>query len=110
MQHDTRRFVPKVDCITTPGYLSGPGARETSGLPRGTGPAYVVSTLALMDFDPESKRMRLKATHPGVSVDEVIASTGFELLISERVEVNAPPSTEELRLLREEIDPEKLYI
>ncbi len=110
MQHDTRRFVPKVDCITTPGYLSGPGMRETSGLPRGTGPAYVVSTLALMDFDPESKRMRLKATHPGVSVDEVIASTGFELLISERMEVNAPPSVEELRLLREEIDPEKLYI
>jgi len=75
-----------------------------------TGPAYVVSTLALMDFDPGSKRMRLKATHPGVSVEDVIAATGFELVIPENVEVTAPPSAEELRLLREEIDPERLYI
>ena len=110
MQHDTRRFVPKVDCLTTPGYLTGPGAREAAGLPRGTGPAYVVSTLALMDYDNETCRMRLKATHPGVTVNEVVASTGFELIIPKQVGSNAPPSTEELRLLREEIDPEKLYI
>jgi len=110
MQHDARRFVPKTDCVTTPGYLSGPGARDEAGLPKGTGPAYVVSTLALMDYDPESKWMRLKATHPGVSVEEVKANTGFELIIPDKVDVNATPSAEELRLLREEIDPEKLYI
>jgi len=110
MQHDTRRFVTKMDFLTTPGYLTGPGAREEAGLPKGTGPAYVVTTLALMDFDPESKRMRLKATHPGVSVEDVVAATGFELIIPEMVESIEPPSAEELRLLREEIDPEKLYI
>jgi glutaconate CoA-transferase subunit B len=110
MQHDARRFVPKTDFVTTPGYLSGPGAREAVGLPKGTGPAYVVSTLALMDYDPASKRMRLKATHPGVSVEDVVAATGFELVIPEKVESTEPPSAEELRLLREEIDPEKLYI
>jgi glutaconate CoA-transferase subunit B len=110
MQHDVRRFVPKTDFDTTPGYLTGPGAREAAGLPRGTGPAYVVSTLALMDFDTQSKRMRLKATHPGVSVENVVAATGFELVLPEKVEVSDPPSAEELRLLREEIDPENLYI
>ncbi len=110
MQHDTRRFVPKTDFVTTPGYLTGPGAREEAGLPKNTGPAYVVTTLALMDFDPESKRMRLKATHPSVSVEDVVAATGFELIIPEKVESTEPPSNEELRLLREEIDPEKLYI
>ena len=110
MQHDVRRFVPKTDFLTTPGYLSGPGAREAAGLPKDTGPAYVVSTLALMDFDPKSKRMRLKATHPDVSVEDVVTATGFELLQSESIESTEPPSTEELRLLREEIDPEKLYI
>lgn len=110
MQHDVRRFVPKVDFVTTPGYLSGPGAREAAGLPRGTGPLAVVSTLALMDYDPHTCRMRLKALHPGVTVDEVKANTGFELLIPKTVEVNAPPSAEELRLLREEIDREKFYI
>jgi glutaconate CoA-transferase subunit B len=110
MQHDKRRFVPKVDFITTPGYLSGPGARERAGLPARSGPINVVSTLALMDYDRATCRMRLIATHPGVTVDEVIANTGFELLIADHVGVNAPPSDEELRLLREEIDPERLYI
>lgn len=110
MQHDKRRFVPQVDFITTPGYLSGVGARERAGLPRGSGPVNVVSTLALMDYEPTTCRMRLVATHPGVTIDEVIANTGFELIIAEQVGTNEPPSTEELRLLREEIDPEKLYI
>ena len=63
-----------------------------------------------MDFDPEGKRMRLKATHPGVSVEAVIAATGFELILPRKVENTEPPSADELRLLREEIDPEKLYI
>jgi glutaconate CoA-transferase subunit B len=110
MQHDARHFVPKVDFLTTPGFLSGPGARDAAGLPRGTGPIAVVSTLALMDYDPETCRMRLKALHPGVTPEEVKANTGFELLISDRVAVNDPPSDEELRLLREEIDRERFYI
>ena len=110
MQHDARRFVPKVDFVTTPGFLSGPVARQKAGLPPGTAPAYVVSTLALMDYDPQTCRMRLKATHPGVTIEEVVANTGFELVMPEKVGVNDPPSAGELRLLRQEIDPEKLYI
>lgn len=113
MQHDKRRFVPKVDFLTTPGYLSGPEAREKAGLPVGTRPINVVSTLALMDYDDGpggTYRMRLAATHPGVSVQEVIDNTGFDLIIPEQVPVNDPPSAEELRLLREEIDPARFYI
>jgi glutaconate CoA-transferase subunit B len=110
MQHDARRFVPKVDFVTTPGYLSGPGARQAAGLPRGTGPLAVVSTLALMDFEPDTCRMRLKALHPGVSVDDVKENTSFELIIPQEVGQNEPPTTEELRLLREEIDPTRFYI
>jgi glutaconate CoA-transferase subunit B len=110
MQHDKRRFVPTVDFVTTPGYLAGPGAREAAGLPRNSGPINVVSTLALMDYDRDTCRMRLAATHPGVTVEDVIANTGFELIIPEHAGVNEPPSAEELRLLREEIDPERFYI
>jgi glutaconate CoA-transferase subunit B len=110
MQHDKRRFVPKVDFITTPGYLTGPGSREAAGLPRNTGPINVVSTLALMDYEPGSCRMRLVATHPGVTVAQVVENTGFELIIPNKVGMNKPPSEKELRLLREEIDPQKLYI
>jgi glutaconate CoA-transferase, subunit B len=113
MQHDTRRFVPKVDFLTTPGYLTGPSTREEAGLPAGTRPINVVSTLALMDYDDGpggTYRMRLAATHPGVTVQEVIDNTGFELIIPERVPVNDPPTDLELHLLREEIDPQRLYI
>jgi glutaconate CoA-transferase subunit B len=110
IRHSTRSFVPKVDFLTTPGYLTGPGAREEAGLPPGTGPLYVVSTLALMGFDGETKRMKLLKTQPGVTVDEVVAQTGFELLLAEEVGVVEPPTAEELHLLREEIDRDRLYI
>lgn len=113
MQHTKRRFVPKLDFLTTPGYLDGPGSRAEAGLPADTGPTYVVSTLALMDFDTGpggTYRMRLVTTHPGVTVDDVVENTGFDLIIPENVGVSEAPSPEELRLLREEIDRESYYI
>jgi glutaconate CoA-transferase subunit B len=110
MRHDTRRFVEDVDFITTPGYLSGPGAREAAGLPPNTGPFRVVSNLAVLGFHPQSKRMMLLATQPGVSVEDVIENTGFDLVIAEQVESNPPPTEEELQLLRGEIDQDGLYI
>ncbi len=110
MRHDARRFVPKVDFITTPGYLSGPGAREAAGLAPGSGPIRVVSTLALLDFDEESKWMRLLATNPGVTVQQVVENTGFELIVPGQVGQNEPPTEEELRILRDEVDPERFYI
>ncbi|MBO9370768.1 MAG: 3-oxoacid CoA-transferase [Chloroflexi bacterium] len=110
IRHDKLRFVPKVDFITTPGYLTGPGAREAAGLPPGPGPYRVISTLAILDFDEETKWMRLLATNPGVTVEQVIENTGFELIIPEQVGQNQPPTEEELRILREEVDPERFYI
>jgi glutaconate CoA-transferase subunit B len=110
MPHDRRRFVEHVDFITTPGYLSGPGAREAAGLPRDTGPYRVVTTLAVLGYDPHTKRMMLLATQPGVSVDDVAENTSFALLRADRVDENPPPSREELRILRDEVDPEHLYI
>lgn len=111
MRHDVRRFVPKCDFITTPGYLTGKGARDAAGLPPDTGPLNVVSTLALLGYDHEHTcRMTLEALYPGVSVEQVVKNTGFELLIPAQVPTLEPPTHEELRMLREEIDPDKLYI
>ena len=110
MRHDKRRFVEKVDFITTPGYLSGPGARETAGLPPGTGPYRVVSNLAVMDYHPVSRRMRLLSTQPGISVEEVFDHTGFDLLVAETISENPAPTVEELRVLREEVDKDRFYI
>ncbi len=108
--HDRRRFVERVDFITTPGYLGGPGQREAAGLPRETGPYRVVTTLAVLDFEPATKRMRLRATQPGVTVEQVEENTGFELRMADRIEHSPPPTVEELRVLREDVDPEHLYI
>jgi glutaconate CoA-transferase subunit B len=110
MRHDKRRFVPQCDFVTTPGYLTGPGARVAAGLPTGTGPLAVVSTLARLGYDPDSARMMLEAVYPGVTVQDVIDNTDFELLIPDAVPTVDPPSADELRLLREEIDPGGLYI
>ncbi len=110
IRHSKKTFVPQLDFLTTPGYLTGPGAREEAGLPPNTGPLYVVSTLALLGFDDQTKRMKLLAVHPGVSVDQVVAETGFELLMADKVAVNEPPSAEELRILREKVDRQRLYI
>jgi len=104
-RHSPRRFIEKVDFITTPGFLYGPGAREEEGLSENTGPSRVITDLCLMDFEPESKRMRLIATHPGITVDDIIKATGFELIIADDVETTKPPTVEDLRLLHEVIDP-----
>ena len=110
MRHDSRRFVEKVDFITTPGYLDGPEAREKAGLPPGTGPYRVVTTLAVMGYHPESKRMMLLATQPGVTIEQVLENTGFELLLADEIESSPAPTDEDLRLLRDEVDKDKYYI
>ncbi|MHA1284461.1 MAG: CoA-transferase subunit beta [Promethearchaeota archaeon] len=104
-RHSPRRFVEKVDFITTPGYLAGPGAREEWGLSPNTGPSRVITDLCLFDFHPETKIMRLIALHPGVSVEDVKEATGFEFEIADKIETNEPPTEEDLRILHEVIDP-----
>jgi glutaconate CoA-transferase subunit B len=110
MRHDKRRFVEKLDFVTTPGYLTGPGAREAAGLPPGTGPYRVVSNLAVLGYHPQTKRMMLLATQPGVSVEDVVDNTGFDLILPDLVESSPAPTAEELHILREEVDRDHLYI
>src|SRR5271167_4152587 len=95
--HDPRRFVEKLDFITTPGYLTGPGAREAAGLPPGTGPYRVITDLAIMGYHETTRRMQLLSLHPGVSRERVQDSTGFELSIREPLLITEPPTHDELR-------------
>jgi glutaconate CoA-transferase subunit B len=111
MMQEKRRFVPKLDFVTSPGYLDGsPQAREQAGLPAQTGPYRVVTPLALFDFDEPTRRMRLIATTPTVTVEEVLTEMAFQPLVAAPVEELAPPSADELLWLRERIDPERLVI
>jgi glutaconate CoA-transferase subunit B len=108
--HDRRRFVEKLDFLTTPGYLTGPGAREAAGLPRGTGPYRVITNLAVLGYDDATKRMQVRSLHPGVELAQVQAATGFDLLTLEPLAVTPAPTEQELRLLHEEVDPHRYLL
>jgi glutaconate CoA-transferase, subunit B len=109
-QHDRRRFVEKLDFLTTPGYLDGPGAREAAGLPAGTGPYRVITDLAILGYHPETCRMQVLSLHPGVALERVRASTGFDLGAAETLDVTEPPRADELRILRDEVDPHRYLL
>jgi len=108
--HDKRRFVEKLDFLTTPGYLTGPGAREAAGLPPGTGPFRVITDLAIMGYHEETNRMEVLSLHPGISMEQVQANTGFTIGMREPLLTTAPPSEAELRILRDEVDPFRYII
>lgn len=108
MQHGVRKFVEKLDYLTTPGWLAGGDSRRRAGYRRG-GPLAVVTDLGVLRFDETTKAMYLAERYEGVSIDEIVAQTGFELDVS-RCGVAEPPSAEELRILRDEVDPQRLIL
>ncbi|GAB5897169.1 CoA-transferase subunit beta [Mycolicibacterium mageritense] len=105
-QHEPRRFVERVDFITSPGFLTGTTSRRDSGLLYG-GPRWVVTDLALLDFAPDSRRMRVRALQAGVTLDQVRAATGFELLVHDQLDELPPVDDAELALLRHLVDGEE---
>jgi glutaconate CoA-transferase, subunit B len=108
--HDPRRFVAKLDFLTTPGYLSGPGAREQAGLPPNTGPYRVITDLAVLGYHEETRRMMVLSLHPGVSLEQVQKATSFELAVRHPLAETTPPSDTELAILRDEVDPHRYII
>jgi glutaconate CoA-transferase, subunit B len=107
---DPKRFVEKCDFITSPGWLTGGDSRAKSGLPLGAGPYKIITNMAVMDFEPESKRMRIIAINPGYTEKDVRENCGFELMKAEKISDNPPPTGEELSILREQIDPYRYVI
>ncbi len=108
-QQCPRTFVKKLDFVTTPGYLTGPGAREPAGLPAGTGPYRVITQMGVYGFDEATKRLQLLVLHPGVTVQQVQEASDFEILIPGGITVSPEPTDEQLRILRE-IDPHGMVI
>lgn len=109
MQHSRRRFVERVDYLTSPGWLDGPGGREAAGLPGDKGPRKVVSDLGVMAFDEDSRRMYLEGWYDYTTPEEIQENTGFPLDMS-RARPIPPPEEEILRILRQEIDPQGIFI
>lgn len=107
MKHEKRRFVKNVDFITSPGFIRGGNSRAESGLPMG-GMYRVITELAVFGFDDQTRHMKVLALNPGVTREQVQDNTGFDLIFDAQVAVTAPPTDQELELLRE-LDPERLF-
>jgi len=106
--HEKRRFPERCDYITSPGLIDGPDGRKRAGLPWG-GPSAVITTLGVLRFDELTKRAYLASYHPGVTPEQVQENTGFELDVS-RGEETEPPAEAEIRVLREKVDPEGIFL
>lgn len=104
MSHEKRRFVPRVDYITSPGFGHGCGWREKMGLPRG-GPSTVITTLGVLRFDPDSAEMILSSIHPGVTIAQVRHNTGWSLQVAPDLARTPEPTARELKMIRQ-FDPE----
>ncbi|THB81563.1 MAG: 3-oxoacid CoA-transferase [Desulfobacteraceae bacterium] len=107
---DKRRFVEKLDFLTTPGWLEGGDSRKNSGLPANAGPHKIITNMAVMDFEPDSKRMRVISLNPGYSFDQVQENCGFELLRLKTLPVTPAPTDDELAILRDQVDPGRVVI
>jgi len=104
-EHSPRLLVPECDWVSTVGWAQGGAdARSKLGLPGG-GPRYCITPLAVLDFEPVSKRMRLASVHPGIDVAQVVERTGFSLIVPDEVPLTTGPTAEELEILRSRVDP-----
>jgi glutaconate CoA-transferase, subunit B len=108
MRHELRKLPVAVSHLTSPGFVGGKSREELSL--RGGGPHRIITDKAVMGFDHESHSAKLVSLHPGIELEDVLANTGFPLLLPEKIPATPLPSPKELRLLREEIDPHGAYL
>ena len=106
--HQKRRFPEKVDFVTSAGFLNGNGERQAAGL-RGGGPQAVVTNLGILEPD-DSGEMILTALHPGCTLEQAQENTGWPLKAAAQLRLTEPPTAEELRILRDELDPDRIYL
>jgi len=104
MRQDKNKFTKKVNFVTTPGYLDGPGAREKAGLPEGSGPYRVITQLGVYGFDEKTKKIKLISLHPGVTIEQIKENSNMDIIIPEKIGTSPEPTEKELKILKE-IDP-----
>lgn len=105
--HQKRRLPVQVDFNTSPGFVNGREGRKALGMDGG--PEAVVTDLGIMEFDAEGE-MVLVSLHPGVNRDEILRNTGWELKVADHLLVTEEPTDYELRIIREELDPQRIYM
>jgi len=104
---DKHKFVEKLDFLTTPGYLTGAGAREKVGLPPNAGPLKVITDCCVLGFDKNTKEMQIESLHPGITLEEVQDRASFKINVKADTKPASTkePTEKELEILRKDIDP-----
>jgi glutaconate CoA-transferase subunit B len=108
IRHEARKLKEAISFITSPGYITGGDSRAQAGLPGG--PSRVITDKAIFGFHPETKQMMLTSIHPGNTLDDVLGTMGFAPVVPQRVPYTEPPTEEQVRLIREVIDPQRMYM
>jgi len=106
--HQKRRFPEKVEFMTSAGFIGGKGDRQKAGL-RGGGMLAVVTDLGILEPD-DSGEMILTALHPNKTADQAKENTGWNLQVASHLKTTEPVTENELRILREELDPTGIYL
>ena len=109
-RHEKRRFPRRCDYVTSPGYIDGPDGRKRAGLPVPYPDIVVITDLTVMAIDRSTGRLRVEKLMPGVTLDQVRENTGFDPAEAPEITTVDPPTAAELTLLREEVDPEGMYL
>jgi glutaconate CoA-transferase subunit B len=108
MRQEERKFREAVSFNTSPGFMAGGNSRREAGL--AGGPSRVITDKAIFGFQPETKKMMLISIHPGNTLQDVISTMGFRPVIPDEIPLTQAPTPDQLRLIREDIDPEKMYM
>jgi len=108
MRHDARKLKKTISFVTSPGYVTGGDSRAKAGL--SGGPSRVITDKAIFGFHPETKQMMLMSIHPGNTIEDVVGTMGFAPVVPKDVPYTEPPEKEQLRIIREVIDPRKMYM
>ena len=108
MRHDARKLKKTISFVTSPGYVTGGESRAKAGL--SGGPSRVITDKAIFGFHPETKQMMLMSIHPGNTIEDVVGTMGFAPVVPGHVPYTEPPEKEQLRIIREVIDPRKMYM
>jgi glutaconate CoA-transferase subunit B len=108
MRHDARKLKKTISFVTSPGYVTGGDSRAKAGL--SGGPSRVITDKAIFGFHTETKQMMVISIHPGNTIEDVVGTMGFVPVVPQQVPFTEPPDKEQLRLIREVIDPRKMYM
>jgi glutaconate CoA-transferase, subunit B len=108
MRQEKRKFRETISFVTSPGFVNGGDSRKEAGLIGG--PSLVITDKAILGFHPETKKMMLISIHPGNTLEDVVSTLGFQPIVPSQVPFTEPPTSEQLRLIRDVIDPERMYM